>query len=521
MMKRSLAELLIDFPFTFSCQGEMEGVFVTGITADSRTIRPGDLFVAVKGFTFDSHEFITEAIQKGASAVVGSRDLINLPVPYLKVEKSRGSLAYLAAAFYSFPSRDLVMIGVTGTDGKTTTCTLIYNVLKRAGIKVGMISTVNAIIGNRIIDTGFHVTTPDPIDVQSFLKEMVDEGVTHCILETTSHGWSQNRIDSCDFDIGVFTNITHEHLDEHGSFENYREAKSRLLDSLTLAKKNKRQPLKIAVLNKDDHSYSYLKSKSDQLQSINIITYSLLGSGDINATNIKNSPSGQSFLLKSNQGEFQINSNLVGDFNAANCLAAFGVIFSLGIDINCAVNEMCSFPGVPGRMERIFLGQEFAAIVDFAHTPNALKNALETVRQTSAGRVISVFGSAGLRDRQKRRMMAEISTSLADYTIFTAEDPRTEDLEEILGEMSEAAKAKGFSPGSTWTVVSDRGLAIQAAVQMAAPGDVVNVCGKGHEQSMCFGTTEFPWDDRTALKSAISDYLKIPGPEMPKLPTSK
>lgn len=524
-MKKTLADLFRDFPFPF--WGDLPDVPISGISDDTRTIKPGDVFVAIKGFTYDSHKLIPEALAKGAAAVVGSQFREELPakelaVPYIRVDHSRKALAYLAAAFYAYPGRKLWMIGVTGTDGKTTTCNLIFHILKYAGYKVGMITTVNAVIGDRDFDTGFHVTTPGALEIQQYLFRMVEAGLTHCVLETTSHGWEQHRSDACEFDVGVFTNITHEHLDEHGNYENYLAMKARLLESLSMAKKNDRNPAATAVLNRDDRSYSLLVSIIKNMKNVKMLTYSLEKQAHLNATEVQNDPAGLHFKVEHGAQVYQVHSKLVGKFNVANCLAALCAVGpGLGINLNLAVDSIRSFRGVPGRMERIAMGQDFMAIVDFAHTPNALLNALHSVRELVTGRIITVFGSAGLRDKEKRRLMAAVSIELSDYTILTAEDPRTEDLNSILDEMASAAVDAGAVLDETFEVIADRGQAIRSAVKMAKPDDVVMVCGKGHEQSMCFGTIEYPWDDRIALRAALAELMSIPGPEMFTLPTSK
>src|SRR5512146_2768456 len=231
----SLAALLTDFPLEVLSRPSVEAE-IGGIAIDSRKVQPGDLFVARKGASADGHDFIADAIARGAAAVAGDKDLTGLPVPYLRVTDARQALSWLAAAFYGFPGRLMTVIGVTGTDGKTTTCNLLFKILQEAGLKAGLISTVNAVIGDQVLDTGFHVTTPDAHDVQAYLAQMVEAGLTHVILETTSHGWAQHRVDACEFDIGVITNITHGHLDEHGSYENYRAAKARLFESLQITR---------------------------------------------------------------------------------------------------------------------------------------------------------------------------------------------------------------------------------------------------------------------------------------------
>ena len=494
---------------------------ITGITMDSRQVHPGDLFVAVSGGNTDGHRFIPDAIRRGANAVVGTQPLSGLPIPYIQVPDSRRALATLAAAFYDFPARKLVMIGITGTDGKTTTANLIFQILKMAGLRVGMISTVNAVIGDETLDTGFHVTTPEAPDVQRYLSQMVSAGLTHVILEVTSHGLAQHRVAACEFDMGLVTNITHEHLDYHGSYEAYREAKGVLFTSLENTLPKSFHPPRAAVLNFDDSSFKYLS----QITHVEKLSYGLGRGADVRAEKIFYSSNGLRFLVKGyglrgREFRLEITSQLVGEYNVSNCLAAVSLTSGvLGLDVQTIAQSIASFKGVPGRMERIDMGQDFKAIVDFAHTPNALRRGLEAARQMTTGRVIAVFGSAGLRDRAKRRLMAETSAELADLTILTAEDPRTESLEAILAEMAAGMEARGGVEGKTFWRIPDRRKAIRFSIQLAAPDDLVIACGKGHEQSMCFGDIEVPWDDRIALRAALTEMLGIAGPEMPFLPT--
>lgn len=490
---------------------------IRGITSDSRQVQPGYLFVAQVGGNTDGHRFIPSAIEHGVAAIVGTQPEEGLPVPYIQVADSRQALPYLAAAFYGFPARKLTMIGVTGTDGKTTTTNLIFRILEAAGLRAGMISTINAMIGDQVLDTGFHVTTPDAPDVQHYLAQMVEAGLTHAILETTSHGLAQHRVDACEFDVGVITNITHEHLDYHGSYEAYCAAKGRLFTSLAEKVEKKQGNPRLAVLNRDDGSYDYLVD----LVKVDHVDYGFHPSADLRAEQVQHLPDGMRFLVCGDGICLPIESSLVGDFNVSNCLAALGATFiALGIEPEAAQKGIAALPGVPGRMERIKLGQDFIAIVDFAHTPNALRRALQSVRQMTRGRVIVVFGSAGLRDKEKRGMMAETSVQLADFTILTAEDPRTESLEFILSEMAIGAENGGGLERKNFWRVPDRGEALRYAVSLAQSGDVVIACGKGHEQSMCFGEIEYPWDDRLALRVAISERLCLPTEEMPALPTS-
>ncbi len=511
----SLPTLFTGLPLPYS-PASLPEIPIRDIVIDSRMVRPGAMFVAIRGGTLDGHDFIPQAIEKGAAAVVGEKPLDGLAVPYIRVENPRRALTWLAAAFYGWPGRSLMVIGVTGTDGKTTTCNLIYQILLAAGMRAGLISTVNAVIGDQVLDTGLHVTTPDAQDVQRYLAQMAEAGLQVVVLETTSHGWAQYRVDACEFDIGVVTNITHEHLDEHGSYENYRAAKARLFHSLAGTLPKAHGNPRLAVLNRDDASFDYLSS----VTQVRKISYGLGGSPDVWAESVRLSPSGIQFIVRNDQFRIDIVSSLVGSYNVSNCLAAVAAtVVGLNISPEIAAQGIASLPGVPGRMERIDLGQDFTAIVDFAHTPNALKVTLETARQMTHGRIISVFGSAGLRDKQKRRMMAETSAGLADLTVLTAEDPRTESLDGILAEMAEGARSRGGREGETFWRVPDRGRAIEFALSLARPGDIVLSCGKGHEQSMCFGRIEYPWDDRVAMRAALARMLKVDGPRMPYLPT--
>lgn len=524
--QKSLRQLFADLPPLFQVM-DAPDILINGISIDSRAVQPGQLFVAMTGGTTDGHNYIQKAIDNGAVAVVGEKDLGGFSVPYIRMKSTRQALTWLAGAFHDWPARTLTVIGVTGTDGKTTTTNLIHQILLAANLKAGMISTVNAVIGDEVLDTGFHVTTPDAHDVQHYLAKMVEAGLTHVVLETTSHGWSQHRVDACEFDIGVLTNITHEHMNEHGTFENYRAAKARLFSSLEWTLPKPQGNPRLGIINRDDpKSFDFL----NDFIKVNKLNYGLGEGADVQAINISYSPSGIHFTAQSKDFRVDVTSELVGAYNVSNCLAALtAAVYGLGVKPEVAARGIASLEGIPGRMERIDMGQDFTAIVDFAHTPNALKSALEAARTMTSGRVIAVFGSAGLRDKEKRRMMAETSAELADLTVLTAEDPRTESLEGILEEMAAGAKhrpersvegSRGGTEGETFWRVADRGEAIRFALRLARPGDIVLSCGKGHEQSMCFGRTEYLWDDRTAMRAALAELLGVEGPPMPYLPSS-
>ncbi len=501
---------------------------VKAVTADSRQVTAGALFVALPGGTFDGHIFIPQAVQNGAIAVVGERPAGDplcsaLVVPYLAVPNARWALAYLSAWLHRFPTRRMVMIGVTGTDGKTTTANLIYHILTAAGIRAGMISTVNAVLGGRVTDTGLHVTTPDAPAVQQYLAEMAAAGLTHCVLETTSHGLAQHRVSACDFDVAVITNITHEHLDYHGGYEAYSAAKAMLFEGLSAAARKPGQP-KVAVLNADDSSYGYLRSIPAERRIVYTLGDPPAGEVSIAARNVRFTPDGTHFDLVTGDAAVPIRTSLVAQFNVSNILAAAGAALALcpAVGLEDIQAGVASLQGIPGRMERIEGPQPFQLIVDFAHTPNALQRAIEAGRGMvpAGGRVIAVFGSAGLRDVAKRRMMAEISGRHADLTVLTAEDPRTESLEGILDEMVAGCVGVGGREGKTFFRVPDRMRAIHFALDLARPGDVVLVCGKGHEQSMCFGVVEYPWDDRRAARQTLTAFIAGEPPPDSGLPTS-
>ena len=364
-------------------------------------------------------------------------------------------MSWIYAILNGLPANRLSVIGVTGTDGKTTTCHLIYEMLKTAGLKVALISTVAAYIGEEEIDTGFHVTTPDARLLQPLLKRIADRGFTHLVLEVTSHGLDQNRLAGVGFEVGIITNITHEHLDYHQTFENYKKTKMKLLQMA-------RKPI-----------YKYEKTK-------------------IKIKNIA----------------------LPGEYNKYNIGAAEAVAETLGVDKRLRDEAIKNFTGVPGRMEEVRLGQKFRAIVDFAHTPNALEQVLKTLsaQRSAHKKLILVFGCAGLRDKTKRPMMGEIAKRLADIAIVTAEDPRTESLDEIYRQivsgitpLDPPLNLRGGNPKGEGDIIreDDRQKAINLAIGMAKPGDIVVVTGKGHERSMCFGKIEYPWSDREAIVMAI------------------
>ncbi|HSM24124.1 MAG TPA: UDP-N-acetylmuramoyl-L-alanyl-D-glutamate--2,6-diaminopimelate ligase, partial [Anaerolineaceae bacterium] len=373
MQKQSLQQILDNIPLSYKTTTSQLDFLVSGIQYDSRIVEPGHIFVALEGENFDGHNFINGAIDKGAVAIIGSQSLEKyegLKVPYLQFDNAREILAYLSASFYGYPSRSMILIGVTGTDGKTTTSNFIYQILRAAGHQVGMISTVNAQIGDEVLDTGFHVTTPEAPSVQYYLWKMKDAGMTHVVLEATSHGLAQHRVTGCYFDIAVVTNITHEHLDYHGSYQAYLEAKGRLFESLGIGPSKPFFPNRLAVLNRDDKSFEYLQ----KILRTNQVQYSISQPADIHVQDIISNSEGMNFRAVGHNFSIKVLSHLPGEFNISNILAALSAcIYGLNIDPKIAAQGIEQMVAVPGRMEQIRMGQSFQAIVDFAHTPNALE----------------------------------------------------------------------------------------------------------------------------------------------------
>lgn len=386
--------------------------------------------------------------------------------------------AFLANVFFNFPSRKLKIIGVTGTDGKTTTVNLISHILNEAGLPTAMVSTVYAKIRGKEIDIGLHVTEPEPWLLQKLFRRMVSEKIEYVVLEVSSHGLDQFRDFGIEYEVGVVTNITHDHFDYHKNYENYLNAKARLFERS-----------KVSILNKDDKSYEYLPAKIKS----KIITYG-----------IKN---GADFTPK----KFSFKTDLPGEFNQYNCLAAIAASSALGVPEKKIKEAVSSFKGVSGRMEEIDEGQNFRVIVDFASTPNSLEQALITLKKQlkKGARLIAVFGSAGLRDIEKRSMMGAISARYADISVLTAEDPRIEDVNKIIDQIAGGCEKEGGVEKKTFFKIPKRDEAINFAIKkLARKNDIVVACGKGHERSMCIGTTEYPWNEQETVRKSLLNLMK-------------
>ncbi|MAG59462.1 UDP-N-acetylmuramoyl-L-alanyl-D-glutamate--2,6-diaminopimelate ligase [Candidatus Woesebacteria bacterium] len=483
---------------------------ISAISDDSRTVKPGSFFIAVQGFTLDGHKFIPQAIKNGASAVLGEQAPNKREtdkVTYIQVKNSRKALGVLASSWFDNPSKKLKVIGVTGTDGKTTTATLIHKILQVNGEKSALITTLGAEIGEKKYDTGFHVTTPDTLPLQKFLAKIVKTGCKYAILETTSHGLGQDRVAGIDFYAGVLTNITHEHLDYHKTYDSYRNAKAKLF-----------KETKLAVLNSDDDSFNFIKKQVPH--GSKTISYALKTPADIRGDNIKIESSRMKFTIEHSGKEVPIQTKLFGEYNVYNILAAAGLTQSLSVSWPKIQKAVASFKPLVGRLEKIESNRPFDIYVDFAHTPNSLEKVLTLLVDTKqkTGRLIAVFGCAGERDTQKRPLMGKISGSLADISIFTAEDPRSEDVNKIIDQMADGAKQGGATEGSkngkgnqkhVYFRKPERGEAIKFAASFAKKGDIVVICGKGHERSMAYNGVEYPWSDQEAAQSALRGETKV------------
>jgi len=490
--------LLAALPVVQACA--WRSLDIAHIAHDSRRVQPGDLFVAVSGVAVDGHHYVPQALRAGASAVVVERWLPELEgVPTAIVPNTREALAWLHAAAQGYPARALRVIGVTGTDGKSTTVRVIASILAAAGRRVGRIDTVSAGIGDQELPTGFHTTTPDAPEVQAFLARMVAANLQDAVVEATSHGLAQHRVTACEFDVAVITNITHEHLDYHGSYAAYRDAKLSLFRSLAHAARKPGVP-KVSICNADDPAYPLVRAISADVQ----LAYSLERPADVTADDITPLAGGLRFRAHLPGYDLALDSPLVGRYNVANILAALSAAHALGVEPEAMQRGVANMPGVPGRMQRIDRGQPFIVIVDFAHTPNSLEQALTTARTLTGGQVTVVFGCAGLRDRGKRPLMGAVAGRLADRTVITAEDPRTEPLDEIMEQIAAGCRQAGQVEGEGFWRVGDRAEAIAHALRMAAPGDLVIITGKGPEPTMCLGTTEFPWSDAQTATDVLA-----------------
>lgn len=470
-------------------------VSITSLASDSRLAQPGCLFFCLPGTKDDGHRFAKQAIERGAAALVTARPL-GFDVAQLIVPDTRQALAMLADYYYGRPSHKLRPIGVTGTNGKTTTTYLIERILADAGAKPGVIGTIETRYGGRHYPMSG--TTPDALELQGIFKSMLDAGTDRCVMEVSSHALEQGRVKGCRFRTAVFTNLTQDHLDYHGTMEAYEKAKGLFFSRLGNVYFDDAKLRTYAVLNVDDPvSASYAK-----LTSSETVTYGIDNEAQLRASKVAISATGTSFQLDSFWGSRQVNLKLVGKFNVYNALAALGAAICEGIDVQEAVRSLERISGVPGRVEPVNAGQPFAVIVDYAHTPDGLENVLRVVKELADRRVICVFGCGGDRDRAKRPIMGRIAAQYADAVIVTSDNPRTEDPYVILQHIETGLQAAAV-PREKYVLIADRRAAIEKAVEMASPGDVVLIAGKGHETYQLIGGVSYDFDDRLVAKEAI------------------
>ncbi len=477
----------------------------TGIVYDSRQATPGCVFVAIRGANYDGHRFIGDAVQRGAAHVVAEGG-VAFEVPLVRsvvvVPDTRVALAEAAAAFYGHPARTLGTIGVTGTDGKTTTTHLIAHVLNATGHPTGYLSSVEFGLPDRADLNASHMTTLEAPEVQRHLAAIRDDGGRYAVIEASSHGLAMHRVDQCEFDVGVFTNLSPDHLDFHKTIGAYRHAKSELFRMLDRSI-DKGVP-KAAVLNADDEASAHMAS----VTSAPVINYGLRSKADIRASGVTSGADGTGFRAWYMDEKIGASVSLLGDYNVSNCLAAIGVALSQGVPLADAAAALATFPGVPGRMEIIDEGQPFRVIVDIASTEQAMRNVLRVLRPATSGRFIVVFGAAGERDRERRHGIARAVAASADYAIITNEDPRSEDPTAIIDEIAGALETAGWS-SDRFERIEDRRAALARAFEIASPGDTVLLAGKGTEQSIVIGTTHHPWDERAVARELLRSRFGV------------
>lgn len=469
----------------------LENPDINAIVNDHRNVRPGSMFICIKGYTADGHDFAKEAAEKGAAAILSEKSL-QLSIPVIVVNDTKHAMAVLADKFYEHPTGKLHLIGITGTNGKTTTSFMIEEIFRKTGRKTGLIGTISMKIGDRVIET--KNTTPDTIVLQETFADMVSEGVDTAVMEVSSHALVQGRVDGCDFDVAVFTNLSQDHLDYHETMEEYQRAKGLLFTKLG----NTYKKPKFAVINADDAAGKQYIADT----SAHVVTYGIDQRADFKAENIVMGRNGTSFTLHSPEGKNDISLKLMGKFSVYNTLAAITAAYVSQVPLETIIHTVEGVQGVPGRFEGVDEGQGFSVIVDYAHTPDSLENVLKTIREFAEKRIFAVVGCGGDRDRTKRPLMAEAACKFATDPIFTSDNPRTEDPLAILKDMEKGVEGKNYK------VIPDRKNAIAEAIKSASEGDVVLIAGKGHETYQIIGDQVFDFDDRIVASNAIKELEK-------------
>jgi UDP-N-acetylmuramoyl-L-alanyl-D-glutamate--2,6-diaminopimelate ligase len=475
---------------------------IAGLAYDSRAVQPGDLFIALQGQRADGHTFVTHAIHAGAAAVVVADPAPAPPrVPVVVVRQTRRALAELACAFFDHPSRKLRLIGVTGTDGKTTTAHMIAHLLRSAGRRVGLLSTVQVMIDGVVEPNSFNYTTPQPPELQATLARMIAAGVEDAVIEVSSHALALDRLAGCTFAAAVFTNLAPEHLDFHGTLDDYRAAKARLFRMIDWPPAPGGFQSPFGVVNADDPSAMAMAAAC----RAPVVRAGVRGDADVHAAAIRRTASGTSFEVHAPQGRFAVETALRGDYNVANWLAALAVALRLGISPQEARAAAATFPGVPGRWQHVEVGQPFTVIVDFAHTPQALDQVLREARVRTSGRVIIVFGHAGRRCRPNRPALGEVAGRLADVAIVTTDDAYDEDPAAIIAEVAEGLRRAGRRAGEEYHCVVDRRAGMELAFRLARAGDTVVIAGRGHEQFTTCGAMCIPFDDVAVARALLCE----------------
>ncbi|MCF3942521.1 UDP-N-acetylmuramoyl-L-alanyl-D-glutamate--2,6-diaminopimelate ligase [Oceanobacillus alkalisoli] len=483
-----LGELIQALPF-ISLTTESEEIEITAIHTDSRRVTPGSLFTCIEGFQTDGHLYVQDAIEKGAKVIIAEKR-VKSTVPVIYVNNSVRALAIIVNTFYDYPSTKLPLIGITGTNGKTTVSYLLDALYNHFGKKTGVIGTIHNKVGDRYSATSN--TTPDALILQQLFHDMQNSRVEQVIMEVSSHGLDLGRVYGCDFDTVIFTNLTQDHLDYHKSEENYFFAKSQLFSRLGNTYDGRR---KFSVINADDHYAETLKKTS----AFPIVTYGIEREADVMAYDIELLPGRTIFQLKTPVGTVKITSRLTGKFNIYNMLAAGSAALVNGIPLHIIKDTFEVVPPIPGRFETVDFGQPFGIIVDYAHTPHAVKNILETCKEIKTGKLYCVLGCGGDRDPEKRPLMAQEAIKHADYAIFTSDNPRTEDPRAILDDMVQIFDGHVHN----YEVIIDRLTAIEKAMSAAEAGDLVVIAGKGHETYQEINGRKYPFDDRVVAKNAF------------------
>ncbi|BBI34678.1 UDP-N-acetylmuramoyl-L-alanyl-D-glutamate--2,6-diaminopimelate ligase [Cohnella abietis] len=470
-------------------------VGIESLEVDSRKVVPGCLFFCLPGHTVDGHDYAAQALERGAIALVTTHEL-PVSAKQLIVPDTRQALALIADFYYGRPSHKLHPIGVTGTNGKTTVCYLIEQIWSDAGVSAGVIGTIETRYGGKSFPMSG--TTPDVLELEQIFHSMVSAGTERCVMEVSSHALDQGRVKGCSFRTAVFTNLTQDHLDYHGTMEAYEAAKGLLFSRLGNTYSNNPLERTFAVLNNDDEASTRLAKYT----ASEVMTYGIDKQADLRASNVKITASGTSFVLDSFLGRRQVSLRLVGKFNVYNALAALGAALCEGIDLDGAIKSLEKIAGVPGRVELVNEGQPYAVIVDYAHTPDGLENVLKTVNEIATGDVICVFGCGGDRDTTKRPIMGRIASELANRIIVTSDNPRKENPLAILSDIEVGIKEAGLS-SDRYELEPNRREAIKKAIDMASSGDVVLIAGKGHETYQIIGAVTHDFDDRLIAGEAI------------------